>query len=175
MNVKLPLLLMACLIVMTGCCCDDTDERQEAISYQRWADKRLAAWPHEAAIENAIISQHTLFPYHFAPDSGNLNELGNRDLGILARHYLYNSGRLNIRRGSASESLYRERVDNVVATLRSIGVEMATVRVSDGPAGGEGIASEELLHILIEDVRQTPPSYYQDPTSAAGLAGGGEE
>lgn len=36
---------------------------------------------------NGVIRQRTIFPYHFATDSPALNELGQRDLTILAEHY----------------------------------------------------------------------------------------
>lgn len=36
---------------------------------------------------NGVIRQKTVFPYHFLTDSPRLNELGERDLAIIARHY----------------------------------------------------------------------------------------
>jgi outer membrane protein OmpA-like peptidoglycan-associated protein len=36
---------------------------------------------------NGVVRQKTVFPYHFRADSPALNELGERDLAILAQHY----------------------------------------------------------------------------------------
>jgi hypothetical protein len=42
---------------------------------------------YDTQTENAVISQRTLYPYHFSPDSPKLAKIGDRDLGILARHF----------------------------------------------------------------------------------------
>lgn len=39
---------------------------------------------------NGVVRQKTVFPYHFNTDSPKLNELGERDLMILAKHYKEN-------------------------------------------------------------------------------------
>jgi outer membrane protein OmpA-like peptidoglycan-associated protein len=60
--------------------------------YQNADDQRVM---HRAMIEdfdaeqasNGVVRQKTVFPYHFLNDSPSLNELGERDLLILARHY----------------------------------------------------------------------------------------
>ena len=52
----------------------------------------LATAMQDSAMRNAILSQHTLFPYHFEPDSEHLNERGRLDRAILAGHYLGRSG-----------------------------------------------------------------------------------
>ena len=36
---------------------------------------------------NGVVRQKTVFPYHFLNDSPALNELGERDLALLANHY----------------------------------------------------------------------------------------
>ena len=172
MNTKTAILIAVSLTLIAGCC-QDNKQRQEAIRSQRETDTRLVSWANDAAIENAIVAQHTLFPYHFEPNSAELNELGRRDLGILARHYQQNPGRLNVRRGPTHPNLYQARVDHVVAMLRSGGVVTAAIHISDAPAGGEGMPSEEMMHILIKDVRQTPPSYYREP-GGSGIGGGGQ-
>ena len=50
----------------------------------------------DAAIENAIIAQQAMFPYHFVEGGAQLNELGQRDLAILAEHYSKQPGTLHI-------------------------------------------------------------------------------
>jgi hypothetical protein len=166
-------IIATALLLTGGCgnCCESCRRHTQMIEHHKHVDRTLAERPHEAAIERAIVSQHTLFPYHFVPNSPMLNELGVRDLDVLATHYRYNPGRLHVRRGEAPEELYRQRLRNVLNLLESTGVNVESLAVSDGPAGGETIPSEQMLHILIKDVHQTPPSFYRQP-AGAGISGG---
>jgi hypothetical protein len=100
------------------------------------------------AVNNAIVAQRTLFPYHFVTDTAKLNELGSRDLAVLAAHFTERSGKLNVRRGTAPEELYVARVATVIDALASRGVASDRVAISDGLAEGEGMASEDVLFIL---------------------------
>jgi len=115
---------------------------------ERVVNTRLMNSYNDTAIQNAIVSQHTLFAYHFVQDGPELNELGERDLAVLARHFIRNGGYLNIRRHDIPAELYQARVNAVQERLREAGIEMERVRVSDGMPGGSGIASERVLVIL---------------------------
>lgn len=105
---------------------------------------------HRDSERAAIVSQHTLYPYHFVANSAALNELGVRDLTVLADHYRENPGAMNVRRAGANSDLYKARLDTVTAMLSEKGVDTERIRVSDGPAGGEGISSGRMLVILEE-------------------------
>ncbi len=102
----------------------------------------------DIAIQNAIISEHTLFPYHFTKNGAELNELGQRDLAVLTGHFAPNGGHLNIRQLSTSADLYEARVSLVREMLQEAGIEMERISVSDGMPGGEGMSSERVLVIL---------------------------
>jgi outer membrane protein OmpA-like peptidoglycan-associated protein len=54
---------------------------------QRLANEMLATAFTDESIENGIITERTIFPYHFVTNTGYLNELGERDLRVLARHF----------------------------------------------------------------------------------------
>ena len=54
---------------------------------RRFANKLMANSFFDESVENGIISQRTVYPYHFVPDSARLNELGERDLQVLAAYY----------------------------------------------------------------------------------------
>lgn len=110
----------------------------------------------DAAINNALLTQHTLFPYHFVTDQAGLNELGRRDLGALVIHFRAGGGELNVRRGGASEELYQARVATVAKLLGEAGIESGRVRIGEALAGGAGMASEEVVRILQAD-RQAKP------------------
>jgi len=102
----------------------------------------------DMAMQNAIISQHTLYPYHFVTNGAELNELGQRDLAVLAGHYKEKPGGLNVRRDDIPAELYGARVDYVVASLKTAGVTTERISISDGMPGGSGMTSEKVLTIL---------------------------
>ena len=54
---------------------------------RRFANELMTNSPFDESIKNGIISQHTVYPYHFVSDSARLNELGERDLQVLAAYY----------------------------------------------------------------------------------------
>ena len=128
---------------------------------------RDGAWAGDAirnaSLNNAIITQHTLYPYHFVGGSAQLNDLGERDLHVLADHFKKAlagmPGELNVRRGNASEALYEARVKLVLESLTAYGCEGGTVSVKDGLPGGDGMASDRVIVILKEKMeKQTPDS-----------------
>lgn len=138
-------------IALMGC-----EEQQVDLSPdQKLIDAKLVESVNNLAIENAIVSQHTLFPYHFVQNSPELNELGQRDLAVLADRFLENAGPLNIRKGSVPAELYEARVNHVVDTLKEAGVEAERITISDGMPGGSGMPSENVLRIL-EKAEEAP-------------------
>ena len=92
-------------------------------------DVELVNTLNNIGVENAIITQHTLYPYHFGADAGELNELGQRDLMVLARHFKEHPGILNIRRGETAAQLYDARVAHVLSRLKDAGVETSRMSV----------------------------------------------
>src|SRR5207249_16097 len=88
--------------------------------------------------------------YHFENGSAELNELGERDLGVLADHFKSAPGDLNVHRGDAAQALYESRVKKVLERLASAGVKGGQVSVKDGLPGGDGISSERVIVILKE-------------------------
>ena len=111
-------------------------------------DAALVKTLNNIGVENAILTQHTLYPYHFAADAENLNELGSRDFAVLARHFMKHPGVLNIHKGQAGDELYKARVAYVTRSLKEAGVEADRVHLSDGMPGGSGRPSEQVVTIL---------------------------
>ena len=114
----------------------------------RLINSQLMKSYNDIAIQNAIVSQHTLFPYHFVTNGAELNELGQRDLAALTSHFIKHPGRLNIRRHDASAALYEARINMVRERLVEAGIGMERISISDSMPGGSGITSERLLIIL---------------------------
>ena len=102
----------------------------------------------DVAIQNAIVSQHTLYPYHFVKNGAELNELGQRDLAVLTGHFINYPGHLNIRRHNTSTELYDARVNMVRERLQQAGIAKERISISDDMPGGSGITSERVLVIL---------------------------
>ncbi len=105
---------------------------------------------HRDSIEAAIVSQHTIYPYHFVQNGAALNELGVRDVMVLARHYRDNPGELNLRRAGAEGELYDDRLDTLSTMLADNGVDTSRVRIENRHPGGDGATSERVLFILEE-------------------------
>ncbi|MFC1634464.1 hypothetical protein ACFL5Z_06440 [Planctomycetota bacterium] len=131
-------------VLLTGC-----QESQRDRNYRK-LDSELVGTINNISVENAIIAQHTLYPYHFVPDGARLNELGERDFSVLARHFAEQTGSLNIRRGTTPAELYEARVTVVIESLKEAGIETSRVSMSDGMPGGSGMPSERVVTILQE-------------------------
>jgi len=129
--------------------CEERVSKQEA---GRKLDTELVNVLNNIGVENAIIAQHTLYPYHFVQDGETLNTLGDRDLGVLARHFQEHPGTLNIRRGDVPDELYDARVTHAVEKLKQCGVKIDRVSVSDGVPGGTGMPSERVVMILDQNI-----------------------
>lgn len=134
-----------CLVVgMMGGCKEDA-----RTAGNKRLDTELVRTLNNIGVENAILAQHTLYPYHFVADGAALNELGQRDFAVLARHFAEYPGLLNIRQGDGvSAEMYKARVAYVTSRLKQAGVESGRVNVSDGMPGGPGIRSEKVVTIL---------------------------
>jgi hypothetical protein len=149
-------------VLLAGC-----DESTTKGPDERVVNTRLMNSYNDTAIQNAIVSQHTLFAYHFVQDGPELNELGERDLAILTQHFVRNGGYLNIRRHEASAELYQARVNTVRDRLQEAGIDMERVRVSEGMPGGSGMASERVLVILESKGVSSPAATSTSFTSGA--------
>ena len=132
-------ILVASAAVMVMTACESAEPRfEQRASLNAW----LADSLHDAAMENAIIAQHTLFRYQFVSNAAVLNELGERDLNILAAHFKEHPGRLNIRRGDVAADLYQARIKGVVELLAKAGVDRGTrLRRTDPAPQGRGLIS----------------------------------
>jgi hypothetical protein len=133
----------------------------------RVVNTRLVNSYNDAALQNAIVSEHTLYAYHFVQDGPQLNELGERDLAVLTQHFARNGGSLNIRRHDIPAELYQARVNAVQERLREAGIDMERVRVSEGMPGGSGMASERVLVILESKGVSAPAATSTSFTSGA--------
>ncbi len=144
------IIVLFCVLTL-GC-----QETVEESPDRHLMNSRLINTYNDIALENAIISQHTLYPYHFVKDGAELNELGKRDLAVLIRHFIKQAGHLNIRKYNIPAELYEARVESVHKRLQEAGINMDRISISDDMPGGSGIASESILIILAEEDELAP-------------------
>jgi len=142
---RLNMIIMTVLfcILIIGC-----QENMQKNPDDRLINNQLVKSYNDIAIQNAIVSQHTLFPYHFVVNGVELNELGKRDLAALTSHFIRHPGHLNIRQAKTDVDLYEARVNMVHERLLEAGIDKERISISDDMPGGSGITSERVLIIL---------------------------
>jgi hypothetical protein len=138
------MIAISCVFMM-GC-----EETMKECPDKSLMNSQLMEIYNDMALENAIISQHTLYPYHFIQNGAELNELGKHDLAVLIKHFTNNAGHLNIRKHEISEDLYGSRVESVCKRLLQAGLDTDRIKITDDMPGGAGMPSESILVILIE-------------------------
>lgn len=143
------LFYIAAVCLMCGVLCG-CEENMAADGAKADFNVELVNTINNIQVENAIIAQHTLYPYHFVADGEELNDLGERDFGVLAKHFKEHPGILNIRRGETSADLYEARVAGIMSGLKEAGIETNRMSVADGMPGGPGMSSERAVTILKE-------------------------
>lgn len=142
---KFPLLLLSSLTCAALLGCQGTLANTEG-------DAPSTPWVGDAvrraAVERAIVVQHTLYAYHFVDGAAELNALGAKDLAVLAEHFRQHGGQLNLRRANAPAQLFDARVAAITKALTQAGVTAGRVTVADGLPGGDGMLSERVIAIL---------------------------
>jgi len=133
--------MTAMLVFASGCEMQEQTVAEQNSEVDAWLVESMQ----DTQIENAIIRQHTVYPYHFVVNSAELNELGGRDLDVLARHYKEHPGQINIRRGDIGEDLWQARCKTIVKQLADSGVDMNLVSIDEGLAGGDGMTAPEVI------------------------------
>lgn len=98
--------------------------------------------------DDAIVRQHTIYPYHFAHNSATLNALGRREVFVLGHYYRTNPGPLNLHQGDASAALYDARVKAVMDAMVAAGVPSDRIVIKDELPGGDGLPSDQVVLVL---------------------------
>ena len=133
-----------CAILLCGC-----QEQQAGPTVNTSeVNRKIVDTYSDLAIQNAIIAQHTLYPYHFVNNSSQLNGLGERDLSVLIRHYQDNPGKLVLQQGGTESLLYQSRAQTVYEKLLQGGIADEKIRIIDGMPGGSGMASNSIIEVL---------------------------
>jgi hypothetical protein len=145
---------LICAIVICGC------QEEQAVNTldEDAVNRKIVDTYSDLAIQNAIIAQHTLYPYHFVNNGAQLNGLGKRDLSVLVQHFQDNPGQLILQQGGTESLLYQSRAQTVYEKLLAGGIPDGKIQIADGMPGGDGIASNSIIEILkterIEEMSQ---------------------
>lgn len=145
-NVTIAVIGLICVLFLGGC-------QEERMSDPNAIDKSqvnraiLESYS-DLAIQNAIITQSTLYSYHFVNNSAQLNTLGKRDLGVLIQHFVNNPGQLSIQQGNVSNELYQQRQKMVYDALLAGGIPKSQIVITQDMPGGSGMSSNEVIEIL---------------------------
>jgi hypothetical protein len=148
MKTMTPLICAGLALAISACNSPSKSTTSESCSSppEREVNVAEVKWLNDTAIQNAIIAQHTLYPYHFVTYSACLNELGEHDFCVLIDHYKNNPGPLNLRRGDATPELHEARLRFITDRLAKAGIEVGPIE--DGHPGGVGMYSEFVLMAL---------------------------
>jgi hypothetical protein len=142
---RVVLVVAAGLVLLATAACHHAKPRmQDSLELDAW----FVTTGREAGVRQAIIVEHTLYDYHFVPDSARLNDLGQHDLGVLSEHFAKYPGELNVRQGSVSDALYRRRVETVRTELVQAGVDAQRITLGAGLPGGPGLSGKRILFIM---------------------------
>lgn len=138
-----------------GCCCPEEHRAGRTGMDQDRVNRAIVENYYDRLIAQAIVSQHTLYPYHFVDNSGNLSALGHGDLSILIAHLQEHPGPVSVQQGSADRSLYQARRQTVRDRLAEAGLSPDAAVLTDRLPGGDGMPSTAVLEIM-DQSRETP-------------------
>ena len=144
-NLALASVVVVCAILAIGC-------EEEIVRTQEpdtsLADRAIVDSYSDLAIQNAIIAQHSMYPYHFVVNGAQLNALGELDIEVLIRHFGGNPGEIALRREDTPSFLYLARLQTIQEKLLAAGIPQDKIKISDGMPGGDGMPSNSVIQIL---------------------------
>ena len=146
MKYQKTVLIMSLICGMVFCGCQEQQVAPTVNTSE--VNRKIIDTYSDLAIQNAIIAQHTLYPYHFVNNSPMLNGLGERDLSVLIQHFQDNPGQLILQQGNTESLLYQSRAQTVYEKLLQGGIPDEKIRIVDGMPGGNGMASNSMIEIL---------------------------
>jgi hypothetical protein len=154
-------LMTGLMCVLLLCGCEEQQVDPNAVDTSQ-VNRGIVDTYSDLAIQNAIISQHTLYPYHFVKNSAQMNALGERDLSVLIQHFQENPGQITLYQGNTESLLYQSRAQTVSEKLLQGGIPDEQIRFVSGMPGGDGIASNTVIEILDAETRGSTGSMEMD-------------
>lgn len=141
------------LVTLTAGCASNQTDRDRTVdvpdTFMVEADREFVRSPFEDQARAGVVRSRTIYDYHFEPYEARLTPLGVRTVETIAET---GSGRLSVRRGTASSELFEARIETVRDRLVREGVTADRIVIADRPAGGAGVDSVRAIEIQ-KDVR----------------------
>ena len=119
----------------------------------------------------AIIREMTVYGHHFDAGGSQLNELGRRDLLVIADHLKTNPGTVHLASAGVPEGLVEARRVAVREYLSGEGLPMDLIEVDAGLPGGEGGTARRVLRAVENEDRPLTSSSAGRGQSAAARTG----
>jgi hypothetical protein len=171
----------AALLAVAGCQHKAADASADRTPDERTLNTLMVKTAYDQNERNAIIAERTIYDHHFRPASAELNDLGLRQVRILADAYHDQAVRVSVARADASDDLYRRRLDAVRTAFADRGVDRSSLTLNDGQPGGSGIASEKVFRAYTAEINGTadsmntsdPSAWSQPASSSSGRSSGG--
>lgn len=164
----IPLTALCLLALQPGCQKADPDfkPRGTVNLSHRTINEGLVHSYNLRAEDDAIIRQHTIYPYHFIANSAALNALGRREVFVLGQHYRNYPGPLNVHQGDAPGPMYQARVKTITDAMVAAGVPADRVVIADDLPGGSGLPSDQVV-IVLDRMRSAKLSGASAPAAAS--------
>lgn len=165
-RVHLGIALAAMLLAAfaAGCC-----HRPQDVVCAPNPDRRIVASILDEQAVAAVQRQRAIYSWHFAPGTADLNELGRRDLAIIAAQDKTRPGTLHVRLGS--DDMREARLAAIRACLESQGVEVARMNFDEDWPGGDGVGGEAAARSVTPDAAGPMPMLMAPMPPASGSSG----
>ena len=134
-----------CSILLVGC---QEPQMNTPTVDESQVNRKIVDTYSDLMIQNAIITQHALYPYHFVNNGATLNALGERDLSVLIQHFQENPGQIIVQQGNTEPLLYQARAQTVYEKLLQGGISDDKIKIVTGMPGGDGMQSNSIIEIL---------------------------
>lgn len=162
-------IVVASLAGLLAASCAKNESQATSQSLSQTTDIMIVDSVSDSGIRTAIITQHTLYAYHFVDGGTELNDLGKRDLAVLMSHFkAHDGGSLSIRCGETPQPLYAARVQAVQDLLKAGGIDPAKVQIADASPGGAGMSGNDAARAMSKS-----DEAFQSSSGGTGGSGGG--
>ncbi|HWP41043.1 MAG TPA: hypothetical protein VNL70_08955 [Tepidisphaeraceae bacterium] len=131
-------------LAVVGCSKDRKDRQvAEMVPDERTLNTMMVRAALEQDARNAVAAERIIYSHHFHPATASLNELGERQVQVLAEALRDQpEARVSVVQGEAGPELYKRRLEAVRARFAEAGADTGRLHVGPGVPGGPGISSE---------------------------------
>jgi len=156
----------AALLAVAGCQHKAAEATADRTPDEQTLNTLMVKTAYDQNERNAIIAERAIYGHHFRPASAELNNLGLRQVRILADAFHDQAVQVHVARADASDELYRRRLDAVRTAFADHGLDRSSLTLNDGQPDGSGIASDKVFRAYTADVNGTANSINQPDASA---------